>query len=221
MSNKTIEVSQGSEFLHPLYGKFKVLSFINSKSVDIEFFNTLTVINVQSKDIRSLRVRDYNHPNVFGVGYKGYGKHKSFYGGKVRKPYSVWRSMLQRCYDKDCEQYRFYSDCSVCVEWHNFQVFAEWFEENYVDGCQLDKDKKIKGNRIYSPDACLFISMKENVKIATQKKHTFTSPSGDIISFVNLSEFCLANELDRVNMSRVSNGHRKSHKGWTSANATG
>lgn len=217
MNNKTIEVSQGAEFIHPLYGKFKVLSFINSKTVNIEFFNTGTKITVQSKDIRSLSIRDYNHVNIFGVGYRGYGVHRTYYGSRVTRPYSVWRAMLQRCYDDTCESYRFYSECSVCIEWHNFQVFAEWFDENYIDGYHLDKDKKIKGNKVYSPSTCLFIPAKENIKLATQKKHSFTSPSGDVISFVNLNEFCLVNNLDRINMSRVSNGHRKSHKGWTKA----
>ena len=54
-----------------------------------------------------------------------------------------------------------YDDCIVCEEWHNFQNFAEWYEENYyeVDGKPtfLDKDILIKGNKIYSPQTCVFV----------------------------------------------------------------
>lgn len=217
MKNKPIEISQGSKLLHPLYGTLEVLSFRNSKSVDVLFHSTGTRVTVQSKDIQSMSIKDYNHPYIFGVGYRGYGPYKCYKDNAVTKAYSVWRSMLQRCYDESCNSYRFYSDCSVCIYWHNFQNFAEWYYSNYKDGHHVDKDTKLKGNKIYSSSTCLFIPAKENVKFATQKKHSFTSPSGDVISFVNLNEFCLANNLDRINMSRVSNGHRKSHKGWTSS----
>lgn len=70
--------------------------------------------------------------------------------------------MLKRCYDKNWKQkHPTYKDCTVCDEWHNFQNFAQWYEENYyeIPGeiMQLDKDILIKGNKVYSPDTCCFV----------------------------------------------------------------
>jgi len=217
MNNKNINIAKGVKLVHPLYGTFRVLSFLNSKEVCILFLNTGTKTKVQSKDIHEMSVKDYKHPHVFGVGFRGYGPYKTYSDGATTRAYGVWRSMLQRCYDKECRSYRYYSDCTVHRQWLNFQVFAEWYYANHKDGHHIDKDIKVNGNRVYSAETCMFVTANENIKFATQKTHRFTSPSGDVISFVNLSEFCKVNDLDRVNMSRVSNGHRKSHKGWTSA----
>lgn len=46
--------------------------------------------------------------------------------------------------------------------------FYEWMRENFyqIDGenaaVQLDKDIKLKGNMVYSPDTCLFVPRKIN-----------------------------------------------------------
>lgn len=72
--------------------------------------------------------------------------------------YRGWYDMLVRSY---CVKYHAkrptYKDVTVCDEWLKFTVFAEWYELNWVDGYDLDKDIKKPGNKIYSPDTCLFI----------------------------------------------------------------
>ena len=70
--------------------------------------------------------------------------------------------MFFRCYDtKNIKRYPTYQDVSVCEEWHNYQNFAKWFEENYnpevMEGWHLDKDIIVKGNKIYSPETCCFV----------------------------------------------------------------
>ena len=55
-----------------------------------------------------------------------------------------------------------YKDVTVCEEWHNFQNFAKWFEDNYVEGFELDKDILVKGNKIYSPETCCFVPKEIN-----------------------------------------------------------
>jgi hypothetical protein len=54
-----------------------------------------------------------------------------------------------------------YQDVFVCEEWHNFQVFAKWFYENYYkilgEIMNLDKDIIKKGNKIYGPEYCAFV----------------------------------------------------------------
>jgi hypothetical protein len=98
---------------------------------------------------------------VFGVGYIGEGKYKVWENGKDTRVYNTWHSMLERCYsEKYKEKHPTYISCKVCEEWHNFQHFAEWFEENYyeVEGqrMHLDKDILVKHNKIYSPKTCIF-----------------------------------------------------------------
>ena len=52
-------------------------------------------------------------------------------------------------------------DCSVYEGWHNFQNFAKWYEDNYYEieeeQMHLDKDILVKGNKVYSPDTCVFV----------------------------------------------------------------
>ena len=66
--------------------------------------------------------------------------------------------MMQRCYGN--ENRPTYKDVFVCEEWHNFQNFAKWFDDNYYEindeMIELDKDILFKGNKIYSPETCVF-----------------------------------------------------------------
>lgn len=99
---------------------------------------------------------------VYGIGYIGVGNYKVSENGKSTKIYSTWNSMLKRCYDeKYQEKYPTYKECVVCDEWHNFQNFAKWYEENYyeVEGqrMNLDKDILVKHNKIYSSETCIFV----------------------------------------------------------------
>lgn len=103
---------------------------------------------------------------IYGVGVYEKGKHKCKEAGKINKTYLVWRGMIERCYSKRMQTSRpTYVGCTVCDEWLSFQAFAEWFESNYPDyggKYQLDKDLKIIGNKIYSPETCLLVTAMVN-----------------------------------------------------------
>lgn len=62
------------------------------------------------------------HPNVInGHGYLGNSKSKQ--NGKHKKSYLVWRSMLERCYDKNFHKKESsYINCSVCNDVMNGYV---------------------------------------------------------------------------------------------------
>ena len=89
--------------------------------------------------------------SMYGIGYLGEGKYRS-----KTKTYAIWRHILRRCYGKE-EKFKSWHNCLVDERWHNYQVFAEWYENNYIDGFHLDKDILIKGNKIYGPDTCCFV----------------------------------------------------------------
>jgi hypothetical protein len=77
--------------------------------------------------------------------------------------YSVWKNMLIRCYDHKYQRMRpSYIGCSVTLEWLTFSVFLVWFKANHKDGFQLDKDCLIPGNKLYSPDTCVFVPPRVN-----------------------------------------------------------
>lgn len=88
--------------------------------------------------------------------------------GKNAKFYSVWSSMIQRCYSKDWhKKYPTYIGCTVCEEWLTLSTFKEWFEENYVEGYQLDKDFLSDENKRYSPETCVFVPKDVNTFICS------------------------------------------------------
>lgn len=99
---------------------------------------------------------------VYGVGYLGEGKYKVWENGKQTRVYRTWHGVLQRCYDKKFqEKYSTYIKCAVNEKWLNFQEFGKWFDNNYyeIEGevMHLDKDILCKGNKIYSPENCIFV----------------------------------------------------------------
>lgn len=91
--------------------------------------------------------------------------------------------MITRCYsNKQTSKRRTYKNCEVCKEWHNFQNFAKWYEENYYtisnQVMHLDKDILIKGNKIYSPNTCIFVPEKINILFVKADKIRGSLPIG-------------------------------------------
>jgi hypothetical protein len=198
-----------------------VLKYVSCTEVYFKFDLTGFVGCFTAQNIRNGKFKDKLNSSVFGAGVVGDGKYKATENGKITKAYSVWRSMLQRCYDEKVHrQFPNYIGCSVAVEWHDFQVFAEWFEVNYPkDGkdYQLDKDHLVKGNKIYSADTCCFLTLQQNVETSQSKHYTLISPNGEKVDIYNLRKFCRNNALTVSSMCMVANGIRKSHKGWSRA----
>ena len=81
--------------------------------------------------------------------------------GKITKEYTLWRSMLQRCYSKPfLEKQPTYIGCSVSDNFKHYHLFHVWCQTQVgfgKEGYQLDKDLLIKGNKLYSEDTCVFI----------------------------------------------------------------
>lgn len=116
---------------------------------------------------------------VYNTGYSSKGKFKTCIKGKHTKSYSVWEGMLRRCYTDGFENYK---DCSVCEEWHDFQNFAKWYNDNYYEveneRMELDKDILNKGNKIYSPQNCIIVTNHINSLFTKNKKQRGNLPIG-------------------------------------------
>jgi hypothetical protein len=101
---------------------------------------------------------------LYGVGYFGEGPYKGKINGVIPKEYTAWQNMLARCYSpiyqNNPHNSENYKNCSVCPNWHNYQVFAKWYTEHTNYGKSryaLDKDLTYPGNRIYSEDSCWLV----------------------------------------------------------------
>lgn len=139
----------------------EIVGYHNSQKVDVLINNDIVKV-VQYIQFKNGEVRYPLHRSIFSIGYIGVGEYMPTRNGKITKQYDTWRGMLRRCYDPKTHQKRpTYIGCEVCEEWHNFQNFAKWFDENYyeIEGEQmhLDKDILVKGNKIYSPETCVFV----------------------------------------------------------------
>ena len=77
----------------------------------------------------------------------------------VCKYYRTWKNMLERCYDSNLHlKHPTYIGCIVCEEWLTFSNFKAWMETQDFGGKDLDKDILVKGNKIYSPETCIFVT---------------------------------------------------------------
>ena len=145
------------------YGvEIEIIEYINCRNIKVRFNDEFkAIINTRYDCFLDKRIKNPYRKSFLGVGYIGVGK----YSSKNTKIMNCWNNMLKRCYKEDSKNIT-YDDCIVCEEWHNFQNFAEWYEENYyeVDGKPtfLDKDILIKGNKIYSSQTCVFAPKRIN-----------------------------------------------------------
>jgi len=152
--------------------KMIIMKYNNRKDIDIYFPATNYVVyNRAYKDFLNGQVSSLYDKTVLGIGYFGKGKYKCSINverkSKVTSAYQCWSNMLHRCYDNKLHKKRpTYKDCIVLEEWLNFQKFAKWHEENYYqvgeEEMHLDKDILVKGNKVYSPETCIFVPIRIN-----------------------------------------------------------
>jgi len=98
----------------------------------------------------------------------------------------AWSKMIFRAYnDKFHAKQPTYKDVTVCEEWLTFSNFARWYELNYVKGWALDKDIKIPSNKIYSPDACMYVPQSINQLLTDSEAARGSFPIGVSFDKVN------------------------------------
>lgn len=74
--------------------------------------------------------------------------------------------MIARCYNvKHKESKPTYIGCTVCDEWLTFSNFKAWMESHNWENKHLDKDILVPGNKVYSPETCVFVSSVVNTFI--------------------------------------------------------
>ena len=149
------------------------------RDIDVQFTKDGTIVEHKHyNDFKKGCISNPMTPSLYGIGCIGIGKFKSRdENGKPTKAYIAWKHMMKRCYDlKFQEKYPTYKGCTVCQEWWNFQVFAEWYYSHYYEieneRMALDKDILCKGNKLYSPDTCVFVPQFINTLFTKSNKVT-------------------------------------------------
>ena len=89
--------------------------------------------------------------------------------------YLLWKNVIQRCYNKKIHIYKpEYKDKSVCEEWLNYTNFKLWYDEHFIsvknNQVDLDKDLLVQGNKIYSPETCVFLLHYQNTMFESSAK---------------------------------------------------
>ena len=153
----------------------KIIKYNGNNDIDIEFENGWIARNRSYFDFKKGSIKNPYCPSVYGIGFLGEGEYSAGLNKRHTKEYVLWKNMLKRCYDNDYqEKLPTYKGCSVCKEWHNFQNFAKWFNENYYEvddeRMELDKDIFVKDNKIYSPSTCCFVPQRIN-KLFTKRQN--------------------------------------------------
>lgn len=90
--------------------------------------------------------------------------------GKVHHhtAYRDWHNMIHRCYGGRLSAYQ---GVTVTEKWHYFMNFYAWWAKNYRPGYALDKDLLVEGNKVYSPEMCMYIPIWLNSYIAGYSNH--------------------------------------------------
>ena len=127
--------------------------------------------------------RSVARPTLFKVGINDVG----FQVAADRKPiwqYSLWCRVLERAF---CQKLKTdkptYKDVTCCDEWLSFATFVEWVNKEVCysgkpEGMDLDKDIIIRGNRVYSPEACSFVPQAVNKLLNSKTKARGEWPIG-------------------------------------------
>lgn len=93
--------------------------------------------------------------------------------------YAKWTDMLSRCYSASYHLRRpTYIGCSVCDDWLLFSNFRAWMDSQEWQGKELDKDILVKGNKVYSPETCVFVSQQVNDFTIEKPNKTSELPTG-------------------------------------------
>jgi hypothetical protein len=117
----------------------------------------------------------HNRRTIYGIGINDIEETYL----KAPRFYSIWRHMLQRCYSSVQQSKRpSYVGCSVVEEWYKLSNFRIWYDENNVDGWNLDKDLLFPKNKIYSPDTCVFVPTNINSLFTFTTKNRGELPLG-------------------------------------------
>lgn len=164
----------------------KIIAYRSYTDMDIEFLDEFHYIKIHQTYSNFIKgqIKNPYDKTVYGVGFIGVGKHKVAINKVATPVYKAWSGMLERCYSKNMKDRNgtYYHISTVCDEWHNFQIFGDWYESNKYEvneRLHVEKDILFPGNKIYSPDTCLLVPQVINT-LFINKSNKRNLPNGII-----------------------------------------
>lgn len=152
--NPTVKV--GQIYINRQGSEIKVIEYENSTKILVEIGETKYQQYVHAGNLISLNVHDKYAPSVAG---------KGIFGDAVvdvkSQVYTSWAGMLKRCYTfyEDKPRARInYEGCEVHEDFLYLPDYINWYGKQIVQPkWHLDKDLLVPGNKVYSPDTCVFL----------------------------------------------------------------
>ena len=166
----------------------KIIQYNKYNDIIVEFQDEYKYrTNTCCQNFKKGKIKNPYDKTIRNVGFIGVGKYKKTTNGRRNNCYDIWYDMLDRCYSD--KMYYTYDDKIVCDEWHCLQNFGEWYDNNYYEilgqDMDLDKDILVKGNKIYSPETCVFVPHDINILVNNNKKKRGQYPIG--VSYHNIA----------------------------------
>lgn len=133
---------------------------------------------------------------------------------------------MSRCNNPNNKRYKHYGGNGVTYDdkWNTFQGFLDdvdsiegWDENKFMNGeLQLDKDIKVKGNKYYSKDNCMWVAPETNIRVRPNymKRYIALSPDNEYFIVDNMTAFCKEHNLTCEGFRNVADGNQKDTKGW-------
>lgn len=117
----------------------------------------------------------------FGINDAGYRVTSGDRNNREICPYySAWYSMIARCNSPHyLARSPAYRSCKVDDRWRSFKEFRIWAEsQGNAAGNQLDKDILVIGNKVYSPETCVFVPQRINALLLISEPSDRKFPLG-------------------------------------------
>ena len=176
-------------------GDYTILEYKSKDNILIEFIKTGYKTIITSSRIADGSIKDKLLPRIYNVGIVGIKYPTN------TKHYTVWCSMLQRCYDKSLHTKinKTYKNCTISENFLHYEYFYEWCEKQvgFTDShFELDKDLLIKGNSVYSEHTCVFVPREINIamiKSNASRGSLFIGVTFDKVSDSYRSSVCIGN----------------------------
>ena len=170
----------GERYESNSHGWVVITKYVSCKEVYYKFEDTGYEGIAEVSQIKGGRLSDKLKPTLCGIGYLGVGSYPTKINNKKTRCYNVWSGIIKRCFGKKVPSYKRYGarGVTVCEEWHNFSNFAAWYEQNYKDGYQIDKDILKRGNKVYCPQFCRFVPSRVNGMVCEKRPNRGEMPQG-------------------------------------------
>lgn len=163
----------------------QIVEYVNDQDFDVKFLDNHGYIKRHTtySNFKKGQIKNLYDKTICEIGYLGDGCYKTKIRDNIHtQEYRIWVAMIRRCYDgKRANIYpAYYGKCIVCDDWHNYQIFAKWYSENFYiidERLHIDKDILFPQSKTYSPETCLLVPQRIN-ELFTYRKNNDGVPIG-------------------------------------------